>query len=716
MAVAAPLPVTPPAAQSIQIDIRGAIAMVTVTRTLPGAEVAGTAQEDVLDIALPAGAALMEVDVDATGRFETPAPVARSRARDGYGEAVRALGLHAREVPFEDEATTRIRIASKQQKAGAVRTVRYRFSSLLRVTGERAELSFPPSPELSAPPSRVSVRADVGQAIANISIGGVAHPIARGATATATEPGIGTGHRWVVSLGLDRAPSSSAQVNGTSAAPPPHLTALGARASLPSGGIRVAYALGLAPSALQPLPERVLFVVDRSRSVGPGGLEAERDIARRILLALPPSTQFDALFFDRGQTRLFPALRAATRQALAALEDEMVPAQLQNGTDLRGALTAAGELLRRDGPAYSPRALVVVLTDGAVGSLGAAEPPGPATNPAAGRPTTTSRSASASAPPDPLGAHPGVDVMMAVFSVRPNDDPAVSPDERRALGRIAQSARLGGVERALHTGEIADVIPAALEALHGGGDVFAVRLGTRDTAATVATTLGPGEAAGAVVSLPGKSRQLVPASLTVMTGAETRAVPFKPVSVENRWLSSWPANADTRLLLGPALAVLVEPVLRPPSEQDAPGPSGYLERSVVRDALSLAFTPRARACYMTRTGATPADRDLTGRVRLAIELVRGEVGNARIESTTLARPNIERCLQEAAFALDVPRAYRNDERVTAILNLVFRPRTPERALPARDPGISRDLDLLIESALKDAPARDAGADTTTAPD
>jgi hypothetical protein len=189
----------------------------------------------------------------------------------------------------------------------------------------------------------------------------------------------------------------------------------------------------------------------------------------------------------------------------------------------------------------------------------------------------------------------------------------------------------------------------------------------------------------------------------MMTGAETRTIPFRPVSVEDRWLAGSAATTkatDTRLLLAPAMAVLVEPVLRPAAEQDAPAPSGYLERSVVRDALSLAFTPRARACYMTRSGATPADRDLTGRVRLAIDLVRGEVGNARIESSTLGRPTIERCLQEAAFAFDVPRAYRNDERVTAILNLVFRPRTPERAAPAQDPGFNRDLDLLIESALK----------------
>ena len=102
--------------------------------------------------------------------------------------------------------------------------------------------------------------------------------------------------------------------------------------------------------------ERLLFLVDRSRSVGPAGLEAEREVsARRILEALPPTTRFDALFFDRGQKRLFPLARTATREAIAAFEDEMVPARLANGTELGAALRAAGDLLRREQSEFGPR-------------------------------------------------------------------------------------------------------------------------------------------------------------------------------------------------------------------------------------------------------------------------------------------------------------------------------------------------------------------------
>ena len=67
------------------------------------------------------------------------------------------------------------------------------------------------------------------------------------------------------------------------------------------------------------------------------GLSAERDLAGRMLEALPPATRFDALFFERERRRLFPMSRPATREALSALEAEMVPDRLRNGTDLSSA-------------------------------------------------------------------------------------------------------------------------------------------------------------------------------------------------------------------------------------------------------------------------------------------------------------------------------------------------------------------------------------------
>lgn len=94
-----------------------------------------------------------------------------------------------------------------------------------------------------------------------------------------------------------------------------------------------------------------------------------------------------------------------------------------------------------------------------------------------------------------------------------------------------------------------------------------------------------------------------------------------------------------------------------------------------------------------------ASRDLTGKVRLAIDVVRGEVERAVIESSTLARADIESCLREGAFEIEVPRVTRSDAPVTAILNLVFRPQTQEKKQV--DLGAVGDqIDLLIEEAQR----------------
>ena len=133
----------------------------------------------------------------------------------------------------------------------------------------------------------------------------------------------------------------------------------------------------------------------------------------------------------------------------------------------------------------------------------------------------------------------------------------------------------------------------------------------------------------------------------------------------------------------------------------------------MRNVLSLAYMPRARACYLDRSGATRALRDLTGRVRLALDVVRGEVERATIESSTLDQPEVEACLREGAFAIDVPRAWRSDAAVTAILNMNFRPLTPEKRAP--DLGEAGDqIDLLIEEAQRQAATAPA-AKPATAP-
>jgi hypothetical protein len=115
---------------------------------------------------------------------------------------------------------------------------------------------------------------------------------------------------------------------------------------------------------------------------------------------------------------------------------------------------------------------------------------------------------------------------------------------------------------------------------------------------------------------------------------------------------------------------------------------------VLRNALALAYLPRARACYLSRRVANGVDLNLQGRVRLELHLDRGELEEAVVRQSSLNRPEIERCVREAAYAIDYPRPMFRDAPTVAALNLVFRPRTPEEIRPDASP-FDREIDLIL---------------------
>ncbi len=208
-----------------------------------------------------------------------------------------------------------------------------------------------------------------------------------------------------------------------------------------------------------------------------------------------------------------------------------------------------------------------------------------------------------------------------------------------------------------------------------------------------------------------------PRAVRIEAIARGRRIAVTPVAaaVAPEWLRPWvgtPTHQPTiRFLSAPSLVAMVEPVLSLAAGTSSDQVKGSMDRMVVRNVLSLAYMPRARACYLNRTAATPAERDLTGKVRLAIELTRGEVDRATIESSTLGNPGIERCLQESAFEIEVPRAARSDAPVTAVLNMVFRPRTTEKTADVDLGEVGTEIDLVIEEMHR----REASAPGTPAP-
>jgi hypothetical protein len=299
---------------------------------------------------------------------------------------------------------------------------------------------------------------------------------------------------------------------------------------------------------------------------------------------------------------------------------------------------------------------------------------------------------------------------VAAFAVRPPDDDPVSRQARQALSDFAASRH--GVARVVRTAEIAEAVSTALADVERGGDLAPLRARVDGKQYTLAPSLAPDSVAAGVMSAAGKTPRTL--ELEVTSRGKRITLPARPVRVPAEWLRAWSASAPrpekARLLVSPSLLALVEPIVRPIPEPEALV-KGSMDRLVMRNVLSLAYMPRARACYLARTGKTAASRDLTGKVRLAIDVVRGEVERAVVESSTLARADIEACLREGAFEIEVPRVTRNDAPVTAILNLVFKPQTPEKKHEEDLGAVGDQIDLLIEEAQK----RDEQAAAEAAP-
>jgi hypothetical protein len=268
------------------------------------------------------------------------------------------------------------------------------------------------------------------------------------------------------------------------------------------------------------------------------------------------------------------------------------------------------------------------------------------------------------------------------------------------------------VARELRASEIGDAVAAALADLARGGDLGAIRLYADGTERRISESLPPGGLLAGVLPLPFRGRPPRAVRIEAMARGQRISVAPAPTRPSPEWLRPWvvPGSNPTRLLSAPALVAMVEPVVRAGSGSSEAAVKGSLDRMVVRNVLSLAYMPRARACYLNRTAATPALRDLAGKVRLSIDLVRGEVDRATIESSTLANADVERCLKESAFEIEVPRAARSDAPVTAVLNMVFRPRTTDAKADVDLGAVGAEIDLVIEEMHR----RETSAATTPA--
>jgi len=415
---------------------------------------------------------------------------------------------------------------------------------------------------------------------------------------------------------------------------------------------------GLPDSAF---PSRLVVLVDRSNSVSPAGLSLERDAVLQLIQALPTDVRVEIAFFSRKTTTLFPVARLPTTQFLRAFSDAMVPSELGNGTGLRdGLLRALDGLAREPEDAESAGApWLWVVTDGALDD---------------GHTADALREVS-----DRLSAQ---QVKVGLWIVRPRGDAPIAARHASVLQTLL--GKTIGVFRMSYGSIESTLVSEWVTALRQGGDWLNVNVQVDGVGVTVSPLLAPG--AGMVMERVGApGRHFMAGSLNNQSVRIPIPMAHLPLSTpsprsEKRAADSrWP---EVRFRLVPEEAPAETPV-------DA----GSLDRSVVRHGLSMAYLPRARSCYLNRKNADTS-RFLAGKVRMGLHFERGELLGAEVMSSDLERPDIEACLRESAFALQVPRPMGDDFPVLAIVNLVFRPVTPQQN-GTNSPELEAQLDIVL---------------------
>ncbi len=656
-----------PSLHKLDVRIVGAVATVELWRTVEaGARAEGDRQTGrFLDLDLPEGAALVDFEL-VEGSTRTPlSPESEVRANAALAAGLKLQHLSVPAPP--DEGTDfRVHLAPIGQGERAVLHARYTVPVGCREG--RLALRIPESLEASAPPADVTVTIEAlpdGARLAEALLAGQPATLRPGARRAVLRATVRARPAWEIAW---RYAKPSGTLPGT-------LVAAAARVSGVSGSARRArsvprYALaGLVcrsdAGADHPPPERVLLLVDRSRSVGQGGLSAERLLAGALIEALPPSIVFNGVLFGTAAEPVFPLSRMPTREALDGLARAADPNRLENGTDVVAALARARGLL--DADASAGQAWVVLLTDGAL-------------------PASQTAERMQAALLSPAGRQPKVLVLL----VRQYGDEEVAPGALAEYARLAR--RFGGLVRVVAPSSPAEVAQAVRDAMAKGGDLLDVRLEEGKLADAVPPGRGASLRLITAARLPGERRvRLLARGFESELRAESTPSPiarlwldplFEPAEQRRAWTGAT-AGMAVVVLPGPAAAKAVDGIVR-----------GRMDPTVLKNALALAFIPRARACYLSRRVASAGDALLSGRLKLELDLERGELHDAVVRQSTLGNPAIEECVRRAAWAIEYPRPEHRDAPTLANVNLVFSPRTPKESVPSTT-ATDREIELVV---------------------
>ncbi len=620
--------------------------------------------------ALPEGSALLDWElIDRAGRTRL-APESEVRVSAGLAVALKMRQLAMPAAPVEEGTAYRVHVTPIVDGEKAV--LHYRYSAAVGCKSGQLVLRMPESLEENPLPAEVTVTlapSPDGLLLAEASLAGHAADLRPGRRPLVMRGTAPARAAWEIAWRYTHALEGLAGQSLAAAARVPRIDTTGRRPKT----VQQYELLGLlcrddTPVKTQP-PARVLLLVDRSRSAGQGGISTERALGRALIEALPPSVPFDAIPFGIEATPVFPLPRMPTREALEAFDGAADPNRLENGTDVAKALARARAILDASGDETAGNTWLVLLTDGAL----------PANQNAEGMQKALA------------GAQAGKLKVLVLLVRQAGDDPVPGADVAEYV-RFAR--KFGGMVRAIPTGNAAETAGGILATMARGGDLLDVRL----DGAKLAEVLSPGQGASLAFDdparLPKERRVRFSArGLDAEVHAETTPAPAK-----REWLDPLLAGpASARRAWSGANANLVINILPPPVRANTTGEAvvhGRMDPTVLRNALSLGFMPRARACYLSRRVAKAGDLYLRGRMKLELTLERGELDNVVVLSSTLGNRDIEDCVRDAAWAVDYPRPEHRDALTTANVNLVFKPHTPEET-PLDASPMDREIELIL---------------------
>jgi len=446
-------------------------------------------------------------------------------------------------------------------------------------------------------------------------------------------------------------------------------------AGFDDGTLRLYLRLGADAAAA---PKHVIFLVDHSKSTA-GALDRDVvDMANGLLDALPSSTTYDAIAFNRTVTPLFAERgsfpRAGSRTDRTALAQALAGHARDQGTDLENAL---GEAARRAKEGRG-RTLIVVATDGMF-------------------PSSISATDIASAFEVALGGRKDrpevvfvIDEPMLQRSGLPIDHPAAQVaaalGARISLESIAQLGGghakgllstprvLGNLALQLPKGvELDDPVPEGLVA----GSFVMLRghyVGQPPKSLRVSGTFGPRQV----------SRRVRPTTTTTppQAFAATTRSPLDEAVREGYAAPPWYlARWDREARAGIAQSGRFGRTRK----------RGHLDQTLFRHYLTTRVLPRARACY---NDALTREPEIAGRVVLEIEVGKGEVMMAHVAETALDHKDAKLgpCLTEAAWRLDAPAGVRDRQ--------IYRLRYPLRLVPPPEGKVAGEVTALSDEVME----------------